>query len=150
MADRRAEFSDLLKEDRAFAPPPEFNAAAHVRDERIYADADVMPYLPGGQPRPKTDVERILNIILQRWVEHPPGVWAVVEKASAEFVGHAGLVYPENQPEPHQLIYALGKEYWEKVMLPRRPGCVCTMALRLPDLTVSTRWRFPTTRRRSG
>jgi acetyl-CoA synthetase len=40
MDDRnRAEFSDLLREDRAFPPPAEFRAQAHVKDEDIYADA---------------------------------------------------------------------------------------------------------------
>jgi acetyl-CoA synthetase len=39
----RAEFSDLLREDRTFPPPPEFRAQALVRDESIYADADRDP-----------------------------------------------------------------------------------------------------------
>jgi acetyl-CoA synthetase len=41
MADPKAlaEFSDLLREDRTFSPPPEFRANAVVRDERIYAEA---------------------------------------------------------------------------------------------------------------
>src|SRR5262249_42508267 len=45
MADPKstAEFSDLLREDRTFAPPPEFRAHAVVRDESIYADAERDP-----------------------------------------------------------------------------------------------------------
>jgi acetyl-CoA synthetase len=41
MADPKAlaEFSDLLREDRTFSPPPEFRANAVVRDEGIYAEA---------------------------------------------------------------------------------------------------------------
>ena len=39
MADRPAEFADLLREDRTFAPPADFRARAHVRDEDIYATA---------------------------------------------------------------------------------------------------------------
>jgi acetyl-CoA synthetase len=39
----RAEFSDLLREDRTFPPPPGFRAQALVRDESIYADADRDP-----------------------------------------------------------------------------------------------------------
>jgi len=38
-----AEFSDLLREDRSFPPPSDFRANAHVRDERIYADAERDP-----------------------------------------------------------------------------------------------------------
>jgi acetyl-CoA synthetase len=45
MADPKnaAEFSDLLREDRLFPPPPEFRARAVVRDETIYAEADRDP-----------------------------------------------------------------------------------------------------------
>ena len=41
MADQQPhpEIDDLLREDRRFAPPPEFRARAVVSDERIYADA---------------------------------------------------------------------------------------------------------------
>jgi acetyl-CoA synthetase len=39
----RAEFSDLLREDRTFPPAPAFRAQAHVRDESIYAEADRDP-----------------------------------------------------------------------------------------------------------
>jgi acetyl-CoA synthetase len=38
-----AEFSDLLREDRHFDPPAGFRAAARVRDESIYAEADQDP-----------------------------------------------------------------------------------------------------------
>jgi acetyl-CoA synthetase len=45
MADPKstAEFSDLLREDRTFAPPPDFRAHAVVKDEHIYAEAERDP-----------------------------------------------------------------------------------------------------------
>jgi len=45
MADSKstAEFSDLLREDRTFAPPPDFRARAVVQDENIYAEAERDP-----------------------------------------------------------------------------------------------------------
>jgi acetyl-CoA synthetase len=44
MADQtHAEFDDLLREDRAFAPPDAFRAQAHVRDESLYAEAERDP-----------------------------------------------------------------------------------------------------------
>ena len=45
MADPKstAEFSDLLREDRAFAPPTDFRAHAVVKDENIYAEAERDP-----------------------------------------------------------------------------------------------------------
>src|SRR5262245_57837239 len=35
-----AEFDDLLQEDRSFPPSPAFRAAARVRDEEIYSEAE--------------------------------------------------------------------------------------------------------------
>jgi len=37
------EYDDLLREDRAFTPPPAFRSAAHVRDESLYAEAERDP-----------------------------------------------------------------------------------------------------------
>jgi acetyl-CoA synthetase len=44
MADQKhAEIADLLREDRTYPPPPEFQAHAHVRDESLYAEAQRDP-----------------------------------------------------------------------------------------------------------
>jgi len=43
MADKHAEFDDLLREDRVFPPSDQFRARAVVHDERVYADADRDP-----------------------------------------------------------------------------------------------------------
>ncbi|HEV3140885.1 MAG TPA: acetate--CoA ligase, partial [Vicinamibacterales bacterium] len=44
MADPKiAEFADLLREDRTFVPPADFRKHAHIRDEKIYADAERDP-----------------------------------------------------------------------------------------------------------
>jgi acetyl-CoA synthetase len=40
---KTAEIADLLQEDRTFSPPDAFRAAAHVRDEEVYARADGDP-----------------------------------------------------------------------------------------------------------
>jgi acetyl-CoA synthetase len=38
-----SEYSDLLREDRVFPPPPSFRARAHVRDASLYAEAERDP-----------------------------------------------------------------------------------------------------------
>ena len=44
MADQKtSEFDDLLREDRAFSPSPEFRARAQVKDDSIYAEAERDP-----------------------------------------------------------------------------------------------------------
>ena len=38
-----AEFDDLLREHRTFAPPASFRNRARIKDEQIYADAERDP-----------------------------------------------------------------------------------------------------------
>lgn len=40
-------------------------------------------------------------------------MWAVLEKASTQLVGHSGFVTPE-APDRVELIYALGRDWWGK------------------------------------
>jgi acetyl-CoA synthetase len=42
-SDKRAEFADLLQEDRSFAPPASFRSQARIQSEQVYADADRDP-----------------------------------------------------------------------------------------------------------
>jgi acetyl-CoA synthetase len=43
MTEHRAEFADLLREDRTFPPPADFRQHAHVRDGSIYPEAERDP-----------------------------------------------------------------------------------------------------------
>ena len=43
MTEKHAEFDDLLREDRSFAPSPAFTAQAIVHDESLYAEAERDP-----------------------------------------------------------------------------------------------------------
>ena len=40
---KHPELEDLLREDRAFAPPADFQARAHVGDQSIHAEAERDP-----------------------------------------------------------------------------------------------------------
>src|SRR5262245_36828512 len=40
---KHAEFDDLLREDRTFPPPAAFRAAAHVKDDDVYGQAEKDP-----------------------------------------------------------------------------------------------------------
>ncbi len=85
-----------------------------IYHERIYGDAEVMRYLPPGMARPREDAERALNFYIEYWNSHSFGVWAVVEKASGEMIGHAGLLHFRDYPDEVEVLYALGKVWWGK------------------------------------
>jgi ribosomal-protein-alanine N-acetyltransferase len=83
----------------------------------IYGDADVMRYLPGGQPRPIERTRDVLNFFIEHEQQHGFTVWAVVDKATGAFLGHCGLVYLNNDVEV-EIAYAFGKAYWGQGFAP--------------------------------
>jgi ribosomal-protein-alanine N-acetyltransferase len=81
--------------------------------QKIFADADVMKYLPSGAPLPRERAEVIINRFHSHWERHGFGIWGVVDKASGELIGHCGLQYLADTPEV-EVAYALAKPYWGK------------------------------------
>lgn len=77
----------------------------------ISSDADVMRYLPGGQPRQRSDSHWVINYFRNHALLHGFGVWAVEEKASGTLIGHAGLEYIPSAEEV-EIAYTLAKAYW--------------------------------------
>ncbi|MEO8396439.1 MAG: GNAT family N-acetyltransferase [Chloroflexota bacterium] len=77
----------------------------------ISSDADVMRYLPGGQPRHRSDSQWVINYFMRHAELHGFGVWAVDEKASGALIGHAGLEYIPGAEEV-EIAYTLAKVYW--------------------------------------
>lgn len=81
------------------------------------ADPDVMHFISGGRPTPRTDIERV---ILPRWLSYytqAPGIgfWAAQEKATGQFIGwfhlRPGAGHPIDEPE---LGYRLRRSAWGK------------------------------------
>jgi RimJ/RimL family protein N-acetyltransferase len=83
----------------------------------IYGDADVMRYLPGGQPRPVERTRDVLNFFIEHEQQQGFTVWAVVDKATDGFLGHCGLIYLDNEREV-EIAYAFGKAYWGQGFAP--------------------------------
>ena len=77
----------------------------------IFADAEVMRYLPQRDLAPRDRAERTLTVFAEQWSHHGCGVWAVTDKATGEFVGHCGLG-PVPEAGEIEVLYALGKAYW--------------------------------------
>lgn len=79
--------------------------------QRISSDPAVMRYLPGGKPRQRSDSQWVVAYFIRHAELHGFGVWAVEEKASGLFIGHAGLEYIPGAQEI-EIAYTLGRAYW--------------------------------------
>ena len=77
----------------------------------ISSDADVMRYLPGGQPRQRADSQWVIGYFMRHAELHGFGVWAVEEQASRALIGHAGLEYIPGAEEV-EIAYTFAKAYW--------------------------------------
>jgi ribosomal-protein-alanine N-acetyltransferase len=79
--------------------------------ERIFADAEVMRYLPKRDLTPRERAERTSAVFNNHWSQRGYGVWAVTDKITGEFIGHGGLNFV---PEAGQVevLYALRKDRW--------------------------------------
>lgn len=121
-----------------------------IYHERIYGDADVMQrYDPGAELKTKAYTQEMLDHFIEYWNAHPLGVWAVIEKASDEFIGYAGLLYFKGQPEV-EVLYALGKAYWGRSTPEKLPSPACATDLKLLGLSAFTPSRLLKTRPPSG
>ncbi len=77
----------------------------------IFADADVMRYLPKRDLAPRERAERTITVFSDHWSKHGYGVWAVTDKITGQFIGHCGLNFvPE--AEEVEVLYALRRDRW--------------------------------------
>ena len=84
----------------------------------LNADADVVRYL-GIQPMEKVEqAEERVKLVLDQYEKYGIGRYAVIEKASGEFIGFGGLKYFEHAADNYDNIYDLGyvlaKSAWGK------------------------------------
>ncbi len=77
----------------------------------IFADAEVMRYLPKRDLVPRERAKRTLTVFADHWTQHDYGVWAVTDKVTGEFMGHCGLG-PVPEAGEIEVLYSLGQAYW--------------------------------------
>jgi RimJ/RimL family protein N-acetyltransferase len=75
----------------------------------LHNDPDVMRFLNGGKPTPREEIEREY-----RGRFAGDSYWAVVEKATGEFLGWFGLHPTEGGPDAAELGYRLKRSAWGK------------------------------------
>ena len=77
----------------------------------VFADPDVMRFLPAQAPVPRERTAALLKAFVRHWDDHGFGPWAVTLRSDGRLLGHCGLRY---LPESIQveLMYAIEKRSW--------------------------------------
>jgi len=78
---------------------------------RLYADPEVMRYLPAGPPVPRERAERNLASQQEHWRTYGYGLMAALDVATGEFVGYCGLRYLPEVDEV-EVAYGLARARW--------------------------------------
>jgi [ribosomal protein S5]-alanine N-acetyltransferase len=81
--------------------------------QALFADPEVMRYLPGGQPLPRERLDGLVDRSHGHWNEHGYGVWVVCHGADGPVIGQCGLRYID-EVEETELLYAYSKPSWGK------------------------------------
>jgi RimJ/RimL family protein N-acetyltransferase len=77
----------------------------------VFADPEVMRYLPGGVPLPRERLDGSLERGLAHWELRRYGLWAVRDLGGGELLGHCGLRYLDEVAQT-ELLYAFGRSSW--------------------------------------
>ena len=77
----------------------------------IFADDEVMRYLPKRELPPHERADRAIAVFNDHWSQRGYGVWAVTDKMTGEFIGHCGLNFVTEAGEV-EVLYALRKDRW--------------------------------------
>lgn len=78
---------------------------------QIFADPQVMRYLPKRDMTPYTRAERAFNNYNRLWADHNLGGWVLTEKNTGHLIGHCHVAYLDETDE-YELGYSLSKVYW--------------------------------------
>lgn len=77
----------------------------------MYADPEVMRYLEDGRPLDRAAAWRSMAVHLGHWQLRGYGQWALVDRATSELVGRAGLWEPEGWPGL-EVGWLLARPHW--------------------------------------
>ena len=92
--------------------PFDWNDFEH--EAALYADPEVTKYLPRG-PVPRDEVwervQRVLTHFIAHWSDHGFGVWALVDRATGDLVGHCGLQHLPDDGDV-EVLYLLERAQW--------------------------------------
>jgi len=81
---------------------------------RIFADPDVIRYLPRHDMTPRERAERAQNIFDRNWSSRGYGGWLITDKLDGQLIGACDLDWEEGSEV--ELGYSLARAYWGKGM----------------------------------
>lgn len=86
---------------------------AHLNDwaASVFADPEVIRYMPKRDMTPYERAERALNVYNRLWAQHEVGGWVITDKSSGQLIGSCEIEYLDETDE-YELGYALSKAYW--------------------------------------
>jgi RimJ/RimL family protein N-acetyltransferase len=95
----------------------------------IFADPDVMRYLPTGESRSVEETQVELTYMVDHWQQRGFGVWAVILRDTGEFAGYCGLQYLHVEPggvsaealqagTDVEVVAGLATPYWHRGIAP--------------------------------
>jgi RimJ/RimL family protein N-acetyltransferase len=88
--------------------PDDLDEFAH----RIFADPEVIRYMPKRDLTPRERAERALNVSNQNWLAHGYGAWLVTDKVDGQLIGACD--FDTEVMSDVELGYTLAKAYWGK------------------------------------
>jgi RimJ/RimL family protein N-acetyltransferase len=80
---------------------------------RIFADPDVIRFMPKRDMTPYARAERALNNYNRLWEQHKIGGWVVKDKINNQLIGSCEIEYLDETDE-YELGYCYAKTYWGK------------------------------------
>jgi RimJ/RimL family protein N-acetyltransferase len=90
-----------------------FGPADFERYAEMMGDPEVTRHLGEGRVFSRVDAWRQLAMFAGHWVLRGYGLWAIEERATGEFLGRIGCLYPEGFPA-FEIAYTLGPWAWGK------------------------------------
>ncbi|MBV8526751.1 MAG: GNAT family N-acetyltransferase, partial [Candidatus Dormibacteraeota bacterium] len=78
---------------------------------RMLGDPEVVRYLLPGGPAPRSDAWRHMAMLAGHWHLKGFGHWAVEVKETGQFIGRAGLWFPEGWPD-YEVGWVIDREAW--------------------------------------
>jgi len=79
--------------------------------ERIFADPEVIRFMPKRDMTPYARAERAFNNYNRLWEERGVGGWIITDKKDGEFIGSIEIEYLDDTDE-YELGYCMSKVFW--------------------------------------